>query len=60
MSRYSAFGEFASKSVNIAGESVAQKFALDTDMRIVAGTAGTPEEPSKKNTLEIRFPFASK
>jgi hypothetical protein len=23
-------------------------------------SAGTPEEPSKKNTLEIRFPFASK
>jgi hypothetical protein len=33
---------------------------VKTDMRIFAGIAGTPEEPSKKNTLEIRFPFASK
>jgi hypothetical protein len=31
-----------------------------SDMRIVAGIAGTPEETSKKNTLEISFPFASK
>ena len=29
------------------------------DMRIVAGTAGTPEEPPKKNTLKIKILFAS-
>ena len=28
-------------------------------MRIVAGTAGMPEEPLKKNTLKTHFPFAS-
>ena len=28
-------------------------------MRIVAGTAGTPEEPPKKNTLKINILFAS-
>ena len=30
-----------------------------TDMRIVAGTAGTPEEPPMKNTLKIKILFAS-
>ena len=29
-------------------------------MRIVAGTAGMPEEPPKKNTLKIKILFASK
>ena len=32
---------------------------LSPDMRIVAGTAGMPEEPPKKNTLKIKFLFAS-
>ena len=29
------------------------------DMRIIEGTAGTPEEPPKKNTLKIEILFAS-
>ena len=30
-----------------------------TDMRIVVGTTGMPEEPPKKNTLKIKILFAS-
>ena len=36
-----------------------QNFFSNPDMRIVAGTAGTPEEPPKKNTLKIKILFAS-
>jgi len=36
-----------------------QPLSLQADMRIVAGTAGTPEEPPKKNTLKIKILFAS-
>jgi hypothetical protein len=29
------------------------------DMEKVAGTAGIPAEPPARNTLKIKFPFAS-
>ena len=42
------------KPLNLGG-----KIIICTDMRIVAGTAGMPEEPPKKNTLKIKILFAS-
>jgi hypothetical protein len=33
--------------------------SLSPDMEKVAGTAGTPAEPPAKNTLRIKYPFAS-
>ena len=36
-----------------------QQDTSDPDMRIVAGTTGTPEEPNIQKTLQLPQPFAS-